>query len=71
MQDFTVKEQQRTESLVLGGSGNLSIHRQMREKGVDFFAAHLPGVSLMVKQDKATDPEKIRLLSLVGVVFDP
>jgi len=71
MQHFSVKEQQRTESLVLGGSGNLTLHRQVSEKGVDFFAAHLLGVSLVVKQDKATDPEKIRFLGLVGVVFDP
>jgi hypothetical protein len=72
MQHFSVKEQQRTESLVLGGSGNLTLHRQVSEKGIDFFAAHLLGVSLVVKQDISTDPEKIRLLSLVGgVVLDP
>jgi len=58
---LTVEEQQGAEGLVLGGGGDVLLHGQVGEKGLNFRDSHLLWVSLAVEQDVALDPVHVGL----------
>ena len=45
-EDVAVEKQQGIERAILGGGGDVLVHRQMREKGADFSSAHILGTRL-------------------------
>ena len=60
-EDVTVEEEQCLQRNILRGSGYLSLHCQMDQKGTDFWGAHVCRVALVMKEDKALSPVYIRL----------
>lgn len=71
IEHLLVKKEERAEGLVLRGSGDLGINRQMTQKGGDLLFAHFEGVSLSVKEDEASNPVRIEFFGAQTVMFDP
>lgn len=55
-QHIAVEEQQCTERLILRGSGDVRLDRQVREEPPNLVGSHLGGMALLVKEDEAPDP---------------
>jgi len=68
LQDHLVGEHQGVEGLILGARGDIPIHREVGEEGADLGLAHVPRMTLVVKQDKAPGPVQIGLLGPDAVV---
>ena len=70
VEDVLVKEEQRTEGLVLGGGGDVAVKVEMGEKGGDFFFAHLVGMAFAVEEDEAANPIEVSVFCADAVTFD-
>ncbi|MBU0493635.1 MAG: hypothetical protein KKB13_17455 [Chloroflexi bacterium] len=70
VQHLSIEEQDGTVGLILGGRGHVSVHGQVGEEGCDLGVAHLIGVALVVKEDKAADPVHVGLFGADGIVFE-
>jgi len=55
----------------LGGGGDVLLHGQVGQKGLDFPAAHLLRVSFVVEQNVPLDPVHVSLFGANRVVLDP
>ena len=62
LQDLLVQELEHHEHLVLRARYNLCKNREMCEKGLDFDRSHLARMSVVVKENKSTNPVDVRLL---------
>jgi len=69
--DLPVKEEERTEGLVLCGSTHPLSDGKVGEKCGDFVLAHVAWVALAVEDDKPPDPLDVSLLCARAVVPDP
>ena len=65
------EKEERAQSLVLGGRGDVSLHRQISKEGSDLLLAHFVGVAFMMEEDEAADPIDVSLLGADAVMFDP
>ena len=65
-----VEEEDGTESLLLGGCGDIFFNGKMGEEGLDLFDSHVFGVSFVVEEDVAFDPFLVGLFGAEGVVFE-
>lgn len=61
--DVAVKEDDGAESLVLGGSGSATLHREMIEECGEVGGAEVTWVAAAVIADEGPDPVGVRLLS--------
>ncbi len=57
--DLSVQKQNGVEGLVLGGGGDLLIHGQVGQEGLDFRNAHVLGMSFAVIENVAFDPADV------------
>jgi hypothetical protein len=64
------EKEQRAEGVVLCEGGNVALHGQVGEKGLDFRAAHLGRVANVVEVDVAFDPVGMGFFRADGVVFE-
>jgi hypothetical protein len=71
LEHLLVKEGERAERLVLGGSGDVPDCRQVGEKCADLCFTHLGRVPLAMKQDEPLDPAQIGILCAEAVVPYP
>ena len=71
LKHLLVKEEERAECLVLGGSGDVPDGRQVRQKTLHVGFAHLPGMPLAREEDEKADPVDVGLLGPVAVVQPP
>jgi len=79
VEDFAVKEEDGTEGLILGGGGDVPLHSQVGQEGLDpspgsgqrFGGAHLGGVAFAVEEDEAAHPVHAGLFDAVGIMFEP
>ena len=62
MQDIAVQEQECMQGDILGRSCHLGMDGEMAQKCLDFLSAHVLGVTFVVKEDKTSDPSKVRFL---------
>ena len=62
MQDIAVQEQEGIQGDILGRSCHLGMDGEMAQKCLYFLGAHVLGVTFVVKEDKASDPSKVRFL---------
>ena len=62
MQDIAVQEEERIQGDILGRSCHLGMDGEMAQKCLYFLGAHVLGVTFVVKEDKASDPSKVRFL---------
>ena len=77
--DLAVQEQGGVEGLVLRGGGDLLIHGQVGQKGLDpstssghrFRSAHVLGVSFVVVENVAFDPADVSFFGADRVVLEP
>jgi hypothetical protein len=69
LQDFTVKEQQGAEALILGGSGHFALYRQMGEKLSDLALSHFLRVPFFVEKDIISHPMEVSLFGADAVVL--
>ena len=67
-QHLAVEEEQSTEGLILGGGGDILVHGQVGEKGLDFWCAHLSRVADVVEVDVALDPVDVGFFGANGAV---
>jgi hypothetical protein len=63
------EEENGTEGLVLGGSGDLAIDGEVIEVGFDFGFSHAARVLEIVEAQEAPDPAQVSFLGSVGIVF--
>lgn len=70
LQHLLVQEQDGGQSKILGAGGNVLLRRQRGKKGFNFRRAHLLGVPLVMKKNKAFNPMRIRLLGSAAVMFE-
>jgi glycerol-3-phosphate dehydrogenase len=70
-QHLAIKEQQRRQRLILRRGADLAVDREMAQKILDLVCAHVPGMTLAVKQDEAADPADVGLFSAQAVMLDP
>ena len=68
VKNLTVEKENRTDRLVLGGSSDSSLIRQKRDKVVDLCHAHVTRVTLLMVQDKLSDPAEVGLFGAEGVM---
>ena len=66
-----VQEEQSAEGLILGGGRHVLCDGQMGEESFDLCATHLPGMLLVMKEDKAPDPVHVGLFGMDGVMLEP
>lgn len=69
-QHLLVEKQQRRQRLVLRGSSDVTLDREVREERCDLRRPQLARVSLAVKQDEASKPADVGLLSAVAIVLE-
>lgn len=67
-QHVFVKKQDRGQSLILGRSGDMLIHGEVREKLADLHHAHLARMALFMEEDKTINPIIIRFFRANAVV---
>ncbi len=60
-QHIPVEEEDRVQSLVLGGCRHVALAGKVTEKGRELLAAHVTRMALAVKEDESADPLDIRL----------
>jgi len=70
-EDPLVEEQHRTLGLVLRRGRHPLRDREVSQECLDLRRSHVPGVSLVVMQHKASDPVHIRLLRPDAIVLPP
>jgi hypothetical protein len=63
-----VEEQERAESLVLGGRRHVVVDRQGAQEGRELGRAHVGGVALAVEKNVAADPRDVGVLGPPAVV---
>lgn len=68
-ENFPVEEEQGVEGLVLRRCGDIFIHCEMREEGLDFRTAHLFRITVMLKRQVAGHPREIALFGPNRVVL--
>lgn len=66
-----VEEQQGAERLILRGSTDLALDRQMRQEIPDMSGGQIFGMAFAVKANVALDPIGVRLLRADAVMFEP
>lgn len=73
LQHISIKKQDRTQSLILGGRRNVALTGEIAEKGCELIATNVTRVALAVKEDEPPDPLDIRLLAAaliwVGAIY--
>jgi len=69
-EDIAIEEEEGIEGLVLGGGGDVPVHGQVGEKGLDFGRAHVIGVALVMEQDVTPDPVQVSGFGANGVMFE-
>ncbi len=67
-QDVAIEKEQSAESLILGGSADVLLDGQMREKRVDLRLGHLRRVTHVMEVDESLDPMTIGLLGPLAVM---
>jgi hypothetical protein len=58
-----------TEGLVVGGGGDLLLHRERRQQGLDVCASYLLGMACVVEEQIPSDPGDRRVLRMRGIVL--
>jgi hypothetical protein len=69
-EDVTVEEEQSLQRDILGASRHLSLHRQMGQKGADFWSSHVHKTALMMEENKVLGPLHIGLFRSDTHVFE-
>jgi len=69
--DLAVQEQDGVEGLILRGGGDLLIHGQVGQEGLDFRRAHVLGMSFAVVENVAFDPADVGFFGADRVVLEP
>jgi hypothetical protein len=70
LEDMAVEEEESGESLILCGGGDVLFDGEVGEEGLDFWGAHVFGVTFVMEEDVAFDPVAVGLFGAVGVVFE-
>ena len=68
VENLTVEKENCADRLVLGGSSDTSLIRQRRDKVVDLCHAHVTRMTLLMVQDKLSDPADVGLFGAEGVM---
>src|SRR5262249_43816939 len=68
VEDSFGEEHRCVEGLILGAGGNLAIDGEIGEEGADLGSAQGRGMTLAMKEDKATRPINIAFLGSPGIV---
>ena len=66
---LAIHEHDGIEGLVLGRCRDISLHREVRQKGLHFLAAHFPRMAFVVKKDEPFDSGNVGHLGSVGKMF--
>jgi hypothetical protein len=69
-EDFAVEEEKGAEGLVLGGGGDVPLHGQVGQEGLDLGGAHLGGVAFAVEEEEAAHPIYVGLFGAVGIMLE-
>jgi hypothetical protein len=69
MKHMAIEEKDGAQCLVLGRGRYLLVGGKIRNVFLDFWRAHLHGMSFLMKQDEALDPCQICFFGTVGIVF--
>lgn len=69
VQNFTVKEKDGRERLVLGGGGDGTFRSEVNEEGLDFRSAHFVWVTFLVEEYVTPCPIQVGFLRAVGVML--
>jgi hypothetical protein len=64
-----VKKHDGIQGLVLSAGGNTPLNGEMGDELRNFLLPHVPGVLLVMEQDKLSDPTAIGVFSSDGIVF--
>ena len=67
-QHVSVEEEDRVQSLVLGGRRHVALAGEVTEEGGELLPTHVARMALAVKEDEPADPLDIRLLGTNAVV---
>ena len=70
LQHMAVEKEEGVSGAILRGSGHFPVHGEVREKGPDFWRAHLFGMTLVVKKEKALGPGDIGFLRAQAHMFE-
>ena len=70
VEHLLIKEEQRTEGLVLSRRGDVKIDVQVAEESGDLFFAHLLRVTFIVEEDEPANPINIGLFGADAVALD-
>src|SRR6266511_4696459 len=65
-----IQEKQSAEGLVLSRHRDLLMHRQVRQKRLNFSASHLVGTSFVVEENVPLEPGDVRFLSTNRIVLE-
>ena len=68
LQDLLIQKQESASGLTLRGGGHLALDGQMRQELVHVLYAHVAGMALAVKHDKAFDPTQIGCFGAYALV---
>ncbi len=68
---FPGEEEDGAEGLVLGRCGDVPLHDQVGQEGLDFWGAHLGRVAFIVEEDEAAHLVHVGLFGAVGIMLEP
>ncbi len=71
LEDFFVEKKQRTQGLVLGGCGNVSIARKMSKELCHFCFRHVARMPFIVEQNESANPIDVTLFGPNAEVLAP
>jgi hypothetical protein len=70
MEDFVIEKDKGVEGLVLGGGGDFLVYGEIGKEGLNLGSAHFAGMTSLMEEDVALDPEDVNFLGAEGIVFD-
>jgi len=70
VEHIAVKKEESSQSLVLGGRGNVVIGGKMSQERLYFGGAHFGRMAFMVKEDKALYPTEVGFFCTKGIVIE-
>ena len=70
LENVTVKEENGTEGLILGGGRKIAFGGQIYNECLYFGFAHLAWMTFVMKQNITANPIHVGLFCAIGVVFD-
>jgi hypothetical protein len=71
LEEFTIKEQQRVERLVLSGGGDMAVGGEVGEELADLDRTHFLRMPFGVEEDEPANPVDVGLFSSDGELFEP